>query len=162
VRLHPETVKALCHNAKSRYGGGAATTAAEETTSLGVMNGTPPTSSTDWTITASVIDPDSWRSPEDMVDFLPLQLTWWWDDGTNTVRFASYNGGRLDGGRLDDNGKQNGMAMILLAKCFALLYGFFGIGSRPMTNQENICVLLNQPCRGNINCCLPTEATRDL
>jgi hypothetical protein len=101
VRLHPKTIQALCKNAKSRYGGDGA--AAAEEPSFGVKNCTTPTS-TDWTII-----PDSWRSSpaDDIVDFLPLQLTWWWDDGTNTVRYASYNGGRLD----DDsnNGKQTRM-----------------------------------------------------
>jgi hypothetical protein len=108
VRLHPKTVQALCQNAKRRYGGGGGgVAAAAEEPSFGV-NGTP--NSTDWTIASVMIDPpDSWRSSptvDNVVDFLPLQLTWWWDDGTNTVRFASYNGGRL----LDDDyhdGKQH-------------------------------------------------------
>jgi hypothetical protein len=121
VRLHPKTVQALCQNVKSRYGGDGA--AAAEEPSFGVRNGTTPTSSTDWTI-ASVIDPDSWRSSppaDDVVDFLPLQLTWWWDDGTNTVLFASYNGGRL----LVDDGNHDGKQhiywpMILSCKLLAL------------------------------------------
>jgi hypothetical protein len=136
VRLHPDTVRALCvEEAQKRSHRWPVGSAAD---------------ANDWTMIAGAlpahdddVDDDEFTS---LVDFLPLELTWKRrrdDENTVVTRlYASYNGGTLSSSddvfdfcaaaaAADENGTPKQRYPLFWARLFSLPW--------PMTNQ-NICV----------------------